>query len=139
MVAVHECGHRAQTAGRVMPALTALDRALASGPSPDSRPTATPSPKKSPTAREGGNTRPRSRPSYGAPRASFANAVDSGNSDHFGRRCLGAGGVVKPEVTGAQRGAIEAEEAPALEHAVDDRVGEVGVVEYLAPGRERLP
>ena len=39
---------------------------------------------------------------------------------------------------GAERGAIEAEDPAALEDAVDDGCGQVGVVEHAAPGLERL-
>jgi len=34
--------------------------------------------------------------------------------------CLGGGGIVKSEVTGAQRGTVEREQTPALEDPVDE-------------------
>ena len=47
-------------------------------------------------------------------------------------------GVVKAEVLGPERRAVQPEEAAAREDAVDDGGGEVLVVEDLAPGVEGL-
>src|SRR5713101_1236486 len=71
--------------------------------------------------------------------------INSGNSDHLavrysGRlsRCLRRGGVVKSQVLGPHRRTIQREETTALQDAVDDRVGEVFVMQYASPLVERF-
>ncbi len=49
-----------------------------------------------------------------------------------------SGGIVKAEVLGTHRRAVELKQAAALEDAVEDRLGEIVVVQHPAPGGERL-
>ena len=62
--------------------------------------------------------------------------VFSGNSGRLIVRELGAVNV-EIEVLGAVRRAIEEHESTALENAVDDRLGQIGVVQHGAPGGQR--
>ena len=54
------------------------------------------------------------------------------------RDLIALGRVVKSEVLGPHGGAIQGEQAPTLEDAIEDGVRDVVVVEHPAPGAQRL-
>ena len=64
--------------------------------------------------------------------------VISGTSGAFGRWCLWAGVEVKRRVAGTVGAPAEFDMPAALEHAVEDGLGEIRVVQHAAPRGERL-